>query len=230
MPTPCFLLEPTGVQRVQLRRFVFGVSEGQAPDQEHRPCREGRPWPNGYREGCNATSPVLYEVPAVFREDGILEPVEKVSRDDPRWPAVCERCGVPFDPEDPWQTNGHPVYRVAARVDGAALELDALTTLREAPGGAMWWAEWARAWAQGFDGRALIVKLPNGIDWQVDSEASNCTRKGDRTHRCWLRHGEPPLVSVDKDGRETGQETCSAGAGSILSGDYHGFLRDGILT
>lgn len=78
---------------------------------------------------------------------------------------------------------------------------------------------------KGADGRCLAVILPNGREWMIDAEASNCTRKGDRTHKCWVRHGEPPNITVGKDG-----ETCDAGAGSIMAGDYHGFLRDGVLT
>jgi hypothetical protein len=46
-----------------------------------------------------------------------------------------------------------------------------------------------------------------------------------RPHKCWVRHGEPPNHTVDKRGN-----TCGAGAGSILSGSYHGFLRDGSFT
>ena len=79
---------------------------------------------------------------------------------------------------------------------------------------------------RGPDGICLIVKCPNGRDWYVDSEASNCTRKGE-PHQCWCRHGDPRecRVTVDKNG-----DTCAAGAGSIQAGDYHGFLQAGILT
>lgn len=70
----------------------------------------------------------------------------------------------------------------------------------------------------------LIVQTPGG-SWDVDSRASNCTMKEDRQHRCWIRHGEPPNVTVDKAGN-----TCGAGAGSIMCGNYHGFLQNGSLT
>lgn len=73
-------------------------------------------------------------------------------------------------------------------------------------------------------GEHLIVITPGGA-WDVDSRARNCTLKDDRLHRCWIRHGEPPNVTVDKNG-----VTCGAGSGSILAGDYHGFLREGCLT
>jgi hypothetical protein len=76
-----------------------------------------------------------------------------------------------------------------------------------------------------FDGLHLVVRLPNGHVWNIDHRASNCTMKLDYEHRCWIRHGEPPNITVDKNGL-----TCQAGAGSILAGDWHGFLRNGELV
>jgi hypothetical protein len=70
----------------------------------------------------------------------------------------------------------------------------------------------------------LMVITPGG-EWCIDSRASNCTLPNDRLHRCWVRHGEPPNITVDKAGH-----TCSAGGGSIISGNYHGFLRNGQFT
>jgi hypothetical protein len=102
-----------------------------------------------------------------------------------------------------------------------------VTTLNEAPPGAMWDNPWLHDANQycGPDGKALIVKLPNGKDWHIDGRASNCTLPADKEHKCWVRHGEPPTLTVDKNGL-----TCSAGAGSISAGDYHGFLVNGVLT
>jgi hypothetical protein len=71
----------------------------------------------------------------------------------------------------------------------------------------------------------LYVVLPNGHWWDIDGRASNCTLPTDKAHRCWVRHGVPPHITVDKNGL-----TCSAGAGSILSDGYHGFLREGRLV
>jgi hypothetical protein len=98
--------------------------------------------------------------------------------------------------------------------------------LRDAPPGASWDAWWMPDYWRGPDGIALMVKCPNGHEWHVDSQASNCTRKG-QPHECWVRHGDPRQanVTVDKHG-----DTCAAGAGSIVAGDYHGFLQAGILT
>lgn len=98
-------------------------------------------------------------------------------------------------------------------------------TWREAPAGAMWFQTGVTdRRVCGPDGRSLVVKLPDGCLWYVDSVANNCTKPGDRTHRCWVRHGEAPKVTVDKNGL-----TCDAGSGSILTKNYHGFLRSGVL-
>lgn len=78
------------------------------------------------------------------------------------------------------------------------------------------------------DGHHLIGILPNGHAWDIDGRASNCTMPSDTAHRCWVRHGDPEKgepVHVDKSGH-----TCAAGAGSIISGDYHGFLHGGVFT
>lgn len=75
------------------------------------------------------------------------------------------------------------------------------------------------------EGPQLTVVCPNGAEWTIDSRASNCTLPYDYEHRCWVRHGDPPNVTVDKNGL-----TCAAGGGSIQAGDYHGFLQNGVLT
>lgn len=76
----------------------------------------------------------------------------------------------------------------------------------------------------GPDGRTLFVVTPGG-HWSPDSRASNCGSPDDNVHYCWVRHGVPPMITVDKQGH-----TCKAGAGSIVMGKYHGFLRNGKLT
>ncbi len=104
-----------------------------------------------------------------------------------------------------------------------------LITLDKATPGAIWDATWyPDAW-KAADGHAYIVRLPNGYDWRIDSIAYNCTRRGEK-HQCWVRHGTPPDLHVDKDG-----DTCNAGAGSILSMQGHpeewrGFLHHGHLV
>ncbi len=103
--------------------------------------------------------------------------------------------------------------------------------LSKAPPGAMWLADWygddGSYVNKGPDGLTLVVAVPDGSGthhWIVDSRASNCTKKDDDVHKCWIRHGVPPNVTVDKNGN-----TCSAGAGSIQTDKWHGFLRNGYL-
>lgn len=105
------------------------------------------------------------------------------------------------------------------------------------PVGAMWYADWMQegydpnpgeqslaAW-RGPDGHTLVVRVRENFNWSPDRRASNCTRLDDDRHKCWVRHGAPPDITVDKAG-----DTCSAGAGSIIAPDgWHGFLRNGVL-
>jgi len=76
----------------------------------------------------------------------------------------------------------------------------------------------------GGDGFSVMCVTPGG-DWYIDSRARNCGSKNDSKHRCWVRHGtKGGTLHVDKNG-----PTCSAGAGSIQCGDFHGFLHNGEL-
>lgn len=82
-------------------------------------------------------------------------------------------------------------------------------------------------------GPHLCVVLPDMHIWNIDSRASNCTDKNNRLHRCWVRHGEPPNITVDK---HPANHTCKAGGGSILTHgsdgkeSFHGFLRNGHIV
>lgn len=140
-----------------------------------------------------------------------------VPHDDPRWPTHCE-CGYQFTPDDNWQVNTDAIFR---RTDN-----DQAVSLRDAPPGAMYDAEWLpESFGVGEDGRRLYVVCPSGVTWFIDGHASNCTMPEDNIHKCWVRHGEVPNITVDKNG-----VTCAAGGGSIIAGNYHGFLRDGEFT
>lgn len=139
-------------------------------------------------------------------------------KDDPRWPTHCEYCHQPLPENTTYQVFVERIYR---RTDTGELML-----LRDAPPGAMWDAWWYGECSKGPDGRSIIVKCPpDGWEWLIDGPASNCTMKGDTVHRCWVRHGEPPNLTVDKNG-----VTCAAGAGSIQTPKWHGFLRNGELV
>jgi hypothetical protein len=209
----CFFLSPSDVALRALRRFTWS-DRGTCPihgDYGHDASIELERVP---------ADTVLEYGAAGF---GTCEPPEDVPFGDARWPIACA-CSYAFTPEDQWQ---YKVTRLYRRSDTGEL-----LTLRDAPVGAMWNADWmlegvppeSNRW-RGPDGHCLVVRTPGG-DWTVDGRASNCTMPGDDTHKCWVRHGVPPLVTVSKQGGPT----CAAGAGSILSGSYHGFLRDGQLV
>ena len=216
--TPTIWLEPTGQVAVGLRRYHTGG---------------GFTCGDGYHEAT-----VFYGVePAVWHDRDewgrTLAARPTVDHGDPRWPTNCARgCGYQFSDGDMWQEWQEQLYRRTDTGEAVTLRNRAADDPGDgpasAPPGAMWDAWWMpEAW-HGPDGVALMVRLPDGHDWHVDGEASNCTRRGDRTHRCWIRHGDPRTgrVTVDKNGGET----CAAGAGSIQTGGYHGFLSDGVLS
>lgn len=130
-------------------------------------------------------------------------------------------CGYVFTEGDHRATESSLVYR---RTDTGEI-----LTLSEAPIGAMWDCTWFSGTPYhrpGADGVHLCVRTPGGT-WEVDGRASNCTRPDDDAHRCWVRHGDVRAgeIHVDKNG-----DTCSAGAGSILQGGYHGFLHNSHLV
>lgn len=160
---------------------------------------------------------------------------------DDRWPRACDHCGAPVPgPDSGWvihregHTNPDGMLVVHCQVFRERL-FDSPSGVSE-PGNA-YWLECPGLWGKepGEDfvcpywdnctGRHLHVILPNGHDWDVDSRARNCTLPQERTHRCWVRHGDPPDVTVDK-----AWHTCAAGAGSIGVPGWHGFLRSGHLV
>lgn len=80
------------------------------------------------------------------------------------------------------------------------------------------------------DGHHILVRFPTHYWFDICSRASNCGRPNDGEHRCWIIHGELPLITVDKAG-----VTCNAGQGSFNlrdhgNGAWHGMIRDGELV
>lgn len=203
MGIKCFWLEPTDRERWYLRRYSSNSS-----------C----PGPMSYHDAMN----YLDESREVMSEDGTHWVDSGQTADDFKdhqlWPTHCS-CGYSFELKDDWQLFSSHIYR---RVDTGE-EM----TLRDAPDGAMWDATWFHSvldWC-GPDGRSIICRVPTNHDWNIDGRASNCTRPNE-PHKCWVRHGEVPNLTVDK----SGGETCAAGAGSILTSTWHGFLRGGELV
>jgi len=208
MAVPCFWLEPTGMSIRFLRVFASGQD-----------CDAG-----GYCDARVIVGPVpkdqaITRTPAPGDDTGIGAQ---------QWPTACNRCGRAFHVKRSQRQIFHEYeMRVVRAMPGAARPVGATCWTGEGPAiaGAMWDAPWMGKSFEGPDGRHLIVMLPNGREWAVDGRANNCTMPDDTIHRCWIRHGEPPNLTVDKRGN-----TCSAGAGSIQAGDYHGFLRAGHLV
>lgn len=230
MGVKCFFLEETDRAKLGLRRYHSSAGGDKCP------------LPHGYHDTLvyiGETRAEKSDADEYGHRHWVYPEKQDVPRDDPRWPTHCA-CGYEFAATDEWQVWTEAIYR---RTDTGAD-----TTLRDAEPGAMWNAWWMGRHFGGEDERSIVVKLPNGNDWQIDGIASNCDapcldcgqpmsahlgqsptiacrKLNPRPHKCWVRHGEPPNLTVDKNGN-----TCGAGAGSILSGSYHGFLRNGEFT
>lgn len=212
MSVECFLIAPSDRARVWLRRFLR--------DNEGQPC----PGSYGYH---NAMVRLAAEAPLRIAEDGTFDvTTPEIADDDPRWPTKCNECDFVFADDEKRQVHTETIW-----IAGDGREM----ILRDAPAGAMFDAFWMRGWGSvNGDGPAWTVVLPGGSPdgrtrtWHIGSEASNCTRKGE-DHDCWCCHGEAPVLTVDKQ-PEPGRSTCQAGAGSIATEDWHGFLRYGLLV
>jgi len=124
-----------------------------------------------------------------------------VAHDHLSWPIHCE-CGYEFKASDEWQVNLDRLY------EGTKGRF----TIDGMPPGAMYDAEWYKieaGYGVGSDGVALCVKLPPGREWDVwhvDGIGKASSR--------WDRVGTIPKITATP---------------SILTPDYHGFLRDGWL-
>lgn len=218
-PISCYLVEPTG-------DYTWSLS---AYDESNTVC------PNRTNKLGHAGEVDM----GVFTKDAGPDYPEY---DDPIWPKTCHYCQCPISyvmKSGCGSLSGSPHYR---RLDKPEIILRS-----PLPPGAMYYND-DETVRLGPDGRSLVVVLPNGNHWYVDSIAGNCTvpckcgklydahNRGqtdckfqpidEGKHRCWVRHGVPRAgtVHVDKAGL-----TCNAGAGSIQSSDWHGFLTNGKL-
>lgn len=180
----CFLLEETGNTVRSLRRFTWSKANV-------RDC----PGAFGYH---NADTPLDVIPTEQAGASGDTHP-----HDDPRWPVTCD-CGYLFTPADQWQVfHQHEMRRT---------DTGTMTTLRDAPAGAMWWAPWMAGFSESAMHKArgggphLILKTPAG-DWDIDAPSTN--------GQGWVRTGTPPLIVVQP----------SIGIGDPFR--YHGWLGGG---
>lgn len=201
-PIKCYLVQPTTTTRIHLHRYSSsGACPG--PMSFHDAMV---PWVDAVATP-NMRGSYSYERPG----------------DAPfgQWPTTCS-CGYVFTDNDPKQYFTRLLY---SRADMPLLlpipwEAYGPGAMRNCP-----WMATIKDWT-GADGLAIMVKCPpNGREWHIDARASNCSLPDDNVHKCWVRHGEPPNLTVNKDG-----VTCTAGAGSIQMPDWHGFLEKGYLV
>ncbi len=156
-------------------------------------------------------------------EDWYAFGIPEAYEHDIRWPTTCDHCGAPVPTRVSATRVGDRGIEVTRQIftsrrydtpSGSPEPGDLYYHEVHDPGECPYW--------DNCDGKHLCALVPTGEYWDIDSRASNCTMKEDRTHRCWIRHGEYPMLTVDKNGH-----TCAAGAGSIQTTHWHGFLRNG---
>src|ERR1051326_6187753 len=200
----CFVVERVGSSRYFLRRYSHGVGCGGT----------------GYH---NARGPVVAETQDDPTKKWLCTNPPVIEAADPRWPVKCDHCEYQFTDQDARQVFGLPLYR---RPEAPEL----VFPYEDAPPGALRRQDWHEeedgsvhpGWT-GTDGQSWSCKLPVGVEWSIDGRCNNCTRPNE-PHHCWVREGTAPDFNVGKAGNP-----CAAGAGSIATRGYHGFLRNGYL-
>lgn len=150
MSIPCFFIEPTGKQKVFLRRYV-GSDKAKCPGKY------------SYHNGMM----LIGEATVKKSPEGYIESIPvSAYQDDPRWPAKCDHCDYVFGPLDEFQVFTKQIYR--RKDNGQEMILD------EAPAGAIWNAWWRADFESGPDGQCLCVRMPGDHEWCIDGRASNC--------------------------------------------------------
>lgn len=181
MGIPLQIAEPTGRYQRNLRRFRYSKDSA---------CPAG-----GY---CDATA-AIGEIPAA--EAGAHG--DNWPHADPRWPAACAACGVPFTDGDHWQRNDCRIYRLPDGTEFAWWGDPG----KVAPPGTMVRAEWHDRTAA--EGESWVIVLPDGGTWITTQLATDGGR--------WAVTGTPPRISV------------SPSIWHDSPHGWHGFIRDGVL-
>lgn len=215
MGVKTFMLEQTDRVFVYLRRYHFNIN--------------GESCQGGLHSYHNAQALVGQEKAAyetrefnnyshIIRVDDAYKNIYelKYPHSHSLWPTKCDACDYEFKDSDEWQIFTQLMY---------AMPNGELISIQNPPEGAMYFAWWQKNNPRYAPTGPLYATCPGGFPWNIDGRASNCTMPNDDEHRCWIRHGDPPNITVDKNGN-----TCSAGGGSIEAGSYHGFLRNGEFT
>lgn len=206
-----FMVEQTELQNRYLRRFTYG---------ERKPCPEAAEGVgHDHWQPLDCVENPVHDVHDFEeRQELATEAAERDDKDflrkatvgdlwphdDERWPEACARCGYEFEEEDEFQLHQKDLW---TPTDPRLEEEHGRFELANAPVGAMWHAWWMGG-EPGPDGLYLVVKLPDGWEWELDGGASNGPQG-------WERVGKPPELTVSP---------------SIASPGYHGFLVAGELT
>jgi len=179
----CFLLEPSGLAEYELRRYSRS---------ELQRCPGNR-----WQMRCHDARVVIGRGPE-HDHDWTPPPIHEM------WPRLCD-CGYEFRPEDHWQANDQRLFRRS--------DTGEEITLRDAPVGAIWRAEWLEGLTGhgGPDGKVYYCRLPGRHDWCIDGPAENAAQ--DKPG--WQRTGEAPRFTVTP---------------SVFPPGWHGYLRDGELV
>lgn len=228
---PCIFLTPNGKAAVSLRRYASGTK-----------CPTSG---LGYHNV--AVNIGTEDAPP----EGRSHADDDHPRDDARWPARCS-CGYEFGPHDAWQRNVHLLYKRSDGGEPVTLRdapvgsmwfatwfrgspeytgPDGETLTVRLPGGHDWIVD---SRASNCDSPCALCGKPyhahlHGQCRELEpGETFDRERhyyRDARPHRCWVRHGVPPDIHVDKNG-----VTCGAGGGSIAYPGFHGFLHNGYIT
>lgn len=154
-----------------------------------------------------------------YDEDGILLPPDGkrwADHSDPNWPRKCAYCGYEFQPDDTRQVSGEPLWE---------LPNGKMTTLRDAPVGSCWTADWLDDICcpnnRNQIGWPLMVRLPGppnsfASDWLVDARSASGGQG-------WTRSGNYESMTATPS-------ICIPAIAPGMRARYHGWLRDGILT